>query len=258
MGWDTLFKPMIEFIGRGIKDGIYPAMQIQSQYSTLERFKIDTLVIELRALLFLFERTNKVSCLHVLILSGIIASRAFLVSLSLDTSRSSTAEGTGKGELNVLLAVETHHERRNVYQPLADTDVTLLDEHTSVVDGLGVTSVEHDGLEPAVEELLHGQTEDVVQLVLSLGDKTQAHQATQKGSTFEQPLVVLLGESKKSTGHSTDLGKSKLHTPDLTLVAQSILSEKLHLAIETLLLERTAGNFRAFARVAIVFTHGAP
>lgn len=36
--------------------------------------------------------------------------------LALDAARSASTEGTGVGELNVLLAVETHHEGRDIHE----------------------------------------------------------------------------------------------------------------------------------------------
>ena len=40
--------------------------------------------------------------------------------LSLDTTRAATTEGTGQGEVNVLLAVDPHEEGRHVHDLLAD------------------------------------------------------------------------------------------------------------------------------------------
>ncbi len=44
-------------------------------------------------------------------------------------------------------------------------------------------------------------------------------------------------------GSLADLGKSKLHTPDFALAAKAVLTEKLELLVETLLLVRSARHF---------------
>ena len=48
----------------------------------------------------------------------------------------------GSGEVNVLLGVHAHEERRHVHHLLAHSDVALLDEHARVVDGLGQAELE--------------------------------------------------------------------------------------------------------------------
>lgn len=57
--------------------------------------------------------------------------------------------------------------------------------------------------------------------------------------TFEQPLGVLLFKSEQLTGSLTDPGECVLYPPDLTLVAETILSNDFQLLVETRLLERT-------------------
>ncbi len=90
--------------------------------------------------------------------------------LASNTSRFGTAQREGRGgtELNVLLAVDTDHERGNVNQVLADSDVTLLDNAASMVDGGGHVLFFNNGLQAAVQEFLDGQTEHVIQLLFSL------------------------------------------------------------------------------------------
>lgn len=62
---------------------------------------------------------------------------ATLNSLTPDTARSATAKRRVEGEVNQLLTVDTHHERRHIDQLLAHTDVTLLDEAACMMDRLG-------------------------------------------------------------------------------------------------------------------------
>ena len=57
--------------------------------------------------------------------------------LPLDTTGSSTTIRRLQGVVNVLLRVETNDEGWDVDDLLADSDVSLTDEDTGVVDGLG-------------------------------------------------------------------------------------------------------------------------
>jgi hypothetical protein len=141
-----------------------------------------------------------------------------------------------KSEVNVRLAVTTDKEVGLVDQLLADTNVALEDENAGVVDGLGVVHLVNPGLEAALEETLSGKTEDVIEALLILSEDAVANKAPEEGVTLEKPLGVLLVKSKQLTGSGTDLGKGKLGAPDLTLAAETVLAEQLHLLIETLLL----------------------
>ena len=59
---------------------------------------------------------------------------------------------------------------------------------------------------------------------------------------FEDALGVLLGQGQETTSDGTDLGQGVLHTPDLSLILQTIFTNDLELLVEPFLLERTAGN----------------
>merc|ERR1719203_1607296 len=124
-----------------------------------------------------------------------------------------------------------------------------------MVDALGEAGLADTGLQAAVQELLNGETKDVVELVLGLGEQTEAHEAAQQSLTFEQTLGVLLRHGQQSTGHGTDLGQSVLGAPDLALAAQTVLTEELHLAVQTLLLKRTARDLGDLTIVMVIFTH---
>jgi len=138
----------------------------------------------------------------------------------------------------VTLVVNTNKEGRHVHDLLADPDVTLLDENASVVDGLGKSELEDTRLEAPLKEVVDLQAQNVIQLVLVVRKNSVPVQATEKGSTLEDALGVLLVEREKDTGRLTDLGHLKLDPPDLTLAAEAVLSEELELSVETLLLER--------------------
>jgi len=129
-------------------------------------------------------------------------------------------------------------------------DVTLADEDTGVVDGLGETELVDAGLETALQEVLDLQGQDVIELHAGLVEHTDAHETADQGVTLEETLGVLLVEREERTGHvsnrsrssrncavahspgsTTDLGEGQLHAPHLALVAQAILANELELSV---------------------------
>lgn len=130
-----------------------------------------------------------------------------------------TAEGRVEGEVDVLLRVDTHHERGHVDDLLADADVALADQNAGVVDRLGQTLLEDQGLQTALEEVLRGkeeteeektrsdrvvrvrylppshvcisiephldgQSQNVIELLLGLVEETVANHTAQEGVTL--------------------------------------------------------------------------
>ena len=65
-----------------------------------------------------------------------------------------TSEGRLEAEVNVLLRLESDDEGRDVDHLFPDSDVSLTDENTSVMDGLGQSQLED--LKPrCVVQFLH-------------------------------------------------------------------------------------------------------
>lgn len=142
--------------------------------------------------------------------------------LALDTAGAATTEGRGEGEVDVLLGVQADHERRHVDDLLTDTvtnesakvlpllgervaipDVTLLDQDTSVVDGLGEAKLVDAGLQTTLQEILNVEGQDVIELHAGLIEHTDADQTANQSVTFEQTLGVLLVESEQLTIEAT-------------------------------------------------------
>lgn len=121
---------------------------------------------------------------HLLLISGIVVAlvAGALHSLPADTSGAALAEGRGLSEVNVLLRVHTDHEGGHVDHLLADADVTLEDEHTSVVDRAGNAELEHTGLKTTLHKLGEGQTEDVIELLLLLAEEAETTESSHEGS----------------------------------------------------------------------------
>lgn len=144
-----------------------------------------------------------VSCalylLFLLVVTSTLTALSGLGLLSADTARTAATEGRGQGEVDVLLGVETDHERRHVDDLLADTDVALADQDTGVVDGLGETELVDASLETALKEILDLQGQDVIELHAALVEDTDTHETANQGVTFEQTLGVLLVEGEQLT-----------------------------------------------------------
>lgn len=119
-----------------------------------------------------------------------------------------------------------------------------------MVDGLGQTQLVDAGLQTALQEVFNPQSQHIIELHAGLVEHTDTDKTTNQGIALEQTLGVLLVESKKLTDKSlvslnpmrrtskgvlpsstTDLGQSKLDTPDLTLVAQTVLADDLQFRV---------------------------
>ena len=127
--------------------------------------------------------------------------------------------------------------------------MSLSDEDASLVDGLGETTLEDEGLESSLEETGNTQTQYVIELVLVLGKDAVVVEAAEESSSLEDSLGVMLVQGKQLTGSLSHLGDLEVHSPDLALVLKAVLSDKLHLGIKSLLLERTSGSLEGLAEV---------
>jgi hypothetical protein len=125
---------------------------------------------------------------------------------------------------------------------LANTDVTLTDEDTSVVDGFGKTELEDLSLETTLQEIFDLKTQDVIELHTGLVEHTNTNKTTNESITLEKTTGVLLIELKKLTSSTTDLGESVTNTPDFTLVLETELANELQFSINTLRFEGTLGD----------------
>lgn len=83
--------------------------------------------------------------------------------LSLDSSSSSTPVRTGQGKVNVLLRVQSNNERWNVDNLLSNSNVSLTDENSGVVNRLGKTRLVDLGLKTSLQEAFNVQGEYVIE-----------------------------------------------------------------------------------------------
>lgn len=137
----------------------------------------------------------------LVILLGVLAvtTLSSLGLLSSDTAGTTTTEGRGEGEVDVLLGVQTDDEGGHVDDLLADADVALTDQDTGVVDGLGETELVDASLETTLKEILDLEGKDVIELHAGLVEDTDTDETANEGIAFEETLGVLLVEGKKLT-----------------------------------------------------------
>lgn len=77
--------------------------------------------------------------------------------------------------------------------------MTLLDQDTGVVDGLGKTELVDASLKTTLQEVLNAEGQDVIELHARLIEDTDADQTANQSVTFEKTLGVLLVEGEKLT-----------------------------------------------------------
>merc|ERR1719499_447421 len=195
-----------------------------------------------------------------LLVPGIITSAgiSLLGVLPLDTAGTSSSEGRLQAEVNVLLGVEPDDEGGDVDHLFPHPDVSLSDEDSGVVDGLGQTQLEDLGLQTTLQKVLNLQTENIIQLHLALVQHSDPHQTSEESITLEQSPGVLLLQGQQLSGGRPDLGQGVLHPPHFSLVPQPVLADELELLVEPGLLEGPPGrgvHLAVLRRAPAVVTH---
>jgi len=165
--------------------------------------------------------------LLILLTSIIISLLSSLGLLPLYATRSATAEWRCESKVDVLLGVETDDERWDVDDLLSDADVSLSDEDTGVMDGLGQSELVDTGLEAAFQEIFDLEGQDVIELHAGFVEHTDTNETANEGISFEESLWIFLVESEKLTSSTTNLGERELHTPHLSLVAETVFTDDL-------------------------------
>ena len=99
----------------------------------------------------------------------------------------------------MLFRINVDHEGRRVDDLLSNTNVSLLNELTGVVNGLAETELEDLSLQSAVHELGGGKFENVIELHVFFRNETETSHTTNDGSTLENSAGVLLVEGEEFT-----------------------------------------------------------
>lgn len=95
---------------------------------------------------------------------------------------------------------------------LANTNVALLDQDTSVVDRLGKTELVHTSLQTSLQEIFGLESQHVIELHAGLIQHTDTDETANKRIAFEETLGVLVVKSEELTGSTTDLGELEQDT----------------------------------------------
>ena len=118
----------------------------------------------------------------------------------------------------------------------------LLDEDSGVMDASGQTLLEQHRLQSSIHELVQGESQHVIELVLVLAQEAITHHPSHKGRTFEESSGVLFVQGQQLSRGLSDTGKGQLDSPDLSLVLQPVFADDLHLVVKTLLLKGSSGS----------------
>jgi len=81
--------------------------------------------------------------------------------------------------------------------------VTLPDQNTSVMDGLGETELVNAGLQAALQEVLDLQGQHVIELHARLVEHADTNETANERVAFEETLRVFLVEGEKLTGSTS-------------------------------------------------------
>ena len=158
--------------------------------------------------------------------------------------------------LDVLLGCEFDHERWDIDHLLANSDVSLSDHDSSVMDTLGeLVSLGNDGLESSEHELINGKTKDVIEGLLVFLHETELDDSSDEGITFELSSWVVLIKSHEFSSSLSELGEGKLDSPHFSLVLEAISTNDFELMGESVLIERLSWGLRSFLVVCVFLWH---
>jgi len=156
----------------------------------------------------------------------------------------------------VLLGGELDHERWDIDHLLANSDVSLSDHDSSVMDTLGeLVSLGNNGLKSSEHELINGKTENVIEGLLVFLHETELDDSSDEGITFELSSWVVLIKSHEFSGSLSKLGEGELDSPHFSLVFETVSSDNLELSSESVLVERLSWGLRSFLVVCVFSWH---
>ena len=96
-----------------------------------------------------------------------------------------------------------------------------------MVNGLRETALEDLGLETTLQEVLDLEGQHVIETHAGLVQHTDANETADKGVTLEETLRVLVVELEEFTSGTTNFGESEGDSPNLALVAETVLAGEL-------------------------------
>ncbi|KAF1875696.1 hypothetical protein Lal_00006326 [Lupinus albus] len=115
-----------------------------------------------------------------------------------------------------------------------------------LVPSLDSSRFEDECLKAALKKVLDGESQDIIELVLIFIKKTVTKHSSKESFTFKDTTRVLFIKCQQIPSVITDSAEGVLNPPQLPLAPKSILSHKLQLCIQTLLLVWTTWLLERF------------
>jgi hypothetical protein len=120
------------------------------------------------------------------------------------------------------MVIPTVRTKVNLTNLLSDSNVSLSDKDTGVMNRFGESKFENLGLESSFQKVFDFEAENVIEFHLVLFENSDTDQSSKKGVTFEKSFWVFFVQSKKGTGDLSDLSDSQFDSPDFTLVSECL------------------------------------
>ena len=115
-----------------------------------------------------------------------------------------------------------------------------------MMDGLCHAILEDNCLKATLKEVLNSERKNVIKFVLALTEETVAVHAAQECLTLKDTAGILFIKGEKLPSGIPDAAEGILHTPQLALAPQAVLTYQLQLSIKALLLIRTPWLLESF------------
>ncbi len=97
--------------------------------------------------------------------------------------------------------------------------MSLVDEDSGLMDRLGLEALLIDsGLQSLIEELIDGETEDVIEFEFLVGEEAISMHSVKKCRSFEKSSFVLFFKGQQLSGCLSEFGQDQMNSPDLSLV----------------------------------------
>lgn len=111
------------------------------------------------------------------------------------------------------------------------------------MDGLGLEALlVYSGLQSFVEEFVDGETENVIEFELFIGEQSVAVHSVEEGGSLEESSGVLFFEGEQFSGGFSEVGEEEMDSPDFPLVAEAVLADELEFVVDSFLLEGSSGG----------------
>merc|ERR1719357_2233478 len=187
-----------------------------------------------------------IQLLIFIFLISISTTTAFLHVLPLHTSSTSSTIRRVGTEVDVLLRIQSYDKRWNVDQLLTYPDMTLPDQHSCMMNGLGQSQLEYLSLKTTLQEIFNFQTKNVIELHSSLVQDTNSHQPSQQSISFKKTATIFFGKGEEISSSLSDFGERKFDSPYFTFVTKSVFTNELQFLIQTTFLKGSTGSDVSF------------